>query len=82
MVDGQDRLDRMLRWSIPFAILLPMGIGSAIAVVNGLRARSAIRRSNYALKGDLRAWWCLIVGGIGLLAWVPLLIAIGLHQLQ
>ena len=82
MIDGQSRIDSTLRWGIVFSILWLMGIGSAIAVINGLRARGAILRSRGALTGMGRVWWCLIVGGIGLLVWAPILIANGVHQFR
>jgi hypothetical protein len=80
MIADQDRVDRLLRWGVLFSIVWLMGIGSAIAIINGLRARSLIQRANGSLVGTGRAWCCLIVGGIGFLLWIPILIANVVHQ--
>jgi len=80
MIETQDDADRTLRWGVVFSIVWLMGIGSAIAVVNGLRVRSAIQRSAGTLTGMRRVWWCLIVGGLGFLLWAPILVANLVHQ--
>jgi hypothetical protein len=41
--------------------------------------RRIIRASGGALKGMKRAWWCLIVGAIGMVAWFPIL-AVGIYN--
>jgi hypothetical protein len=51
-----------------------MGIGSVIAVVAGLKARRLIRKSGGALAGMGRVWWCLVVGVLGILLWIPVMV--------
>lgn len=46
-----------------------MGVGSLIAVVQGIKARKIIRQSNGEIKGMGKVIWCFIVGGAGLLFW-------------
>jgi len=70
----QDQLDRNLRWGIIFSIVWLMGIGSLVAVVLGFKAKRAIKASNGSLIGIGRTWWCLIVGGLGIFFWVPVVI--------
>jgi hypothetical protein len=68
----QVHVDRILRWGIIFSLLWLVGLGSALAVFNGVRARRLIGASNGQLAGIGRAWWCIIVGGLGLLIWLPI----------
>ncbi|MDQ6827797.1 MAG: hypothetical protein M3081_02915 [Gemmatimonadota bacterium] len=70
----QDRVDALLRRGVIFSILWLAGIGSAIAFVSGLRARRLIVASNGTLRGGGRVWWCLIVGGVGIILWTPLVV--------
>lgn len=65
----QREVDRLLRRGIWFSIFWVMGVGSAIAVVNALKADRLMRRSGGALKGRVKVWWCYIIGGCGLLWW-------------
>ena len=80
MLTDQDRVDRLLRWGVIFSIVWLMGLGSAVAVVNGWRARSLIQASGGSIGGMGRAWWCLIVGGLGFLLWAPILVVNVAHQ--
>jgi len=70
----QARVDGLLRRGMIFSILWLMGIGSAIAVISGVKAKRLIEESGGTVSGMKRVWWCLIVGGIGLLIWVPVVI--------
>ncbi len=70
----QLELDHLLRRGILFSILWLMGIGSAIAVYSGLKAKRAIGASGGVLQGSRRVWWCLIVGGLGIIIWSPLVV--------
>ncbi|HEX6990527.1 MAG TPA: hypothetical protein VF151_01530 [Gemmatimonadales bacterium] len=54
-------------------ILWLMGIGSAIAVYHGLKARRMTAASGGQLRDGLTLWWILIVGTLGMLVWLPLL---------
>jgi hypothetical protein len=76
---GQEQLDRILSRGILFSILWLMGFGSLYAFWCGLRARRMIRASAGALTGGGRAWWCLIVGALGMLVWFPIF-AVGIFN--
>lgn len=71
----QSRVDSLTRLGIVFAIVWLAGIGSAIAVVCGLKAKRIIDRSEGELDGSGRALFCLIAGTVGLVIWVPILTA-------
>ena len=65
----QAELNSMLRRGVLFSIFWLMGVGSLIAVINGVKARRIIQRSNGELEGAGQVIWCLVVGGVGLLFW-------------
>lgn len=71
----QDQVDRSLKWGIVFSICWLVGLGSLYAFIQGLRTRKAIVRSEGQLVGTGRAWWCIIVGGLGFLWWFPIVAA-------
>ena len=73
-VIDQESLDGLLARGILFSILWLMGFGSLYAFISGLRARRIIRSSGGALVGIRKAWWCLIVGGIGVAVWFPIIV--------
>jgi len=64
LASEQARLDRMLTRGFVYSIVWLAGLGSCYALFQGLRARRMIKL-NPALRGNDRAWWCLIVGGVG-----------------
>jgi hypothetical protein len=70
----QARLNTMLRWGVAFSIVWLAGVGSLIALCLGLRGRWLIS-TNVGLHGMGRAWWCIIVGGIGVAVLAALLAA-------
>ena len=65
----QAKVNGLLRRGVVFSILWLMGIGSAIAVISGLKAKRLIQGSGGTVTGIGRAWWCLIVGGLGIVIW-------------
>ena len=76
----QVRVDSLLRWGIVFSLVWLAGLGSLIAFVLGMRARTLIRRWGGGLIGSRRAWWCLIVGAVGMLIWFPIWIIGTINQ--
>jgi hypothetical protein len=66
----QNEVNAKLRRGIFYSIFWLMGVGSAIAVMQGFKAKRLIRQSGGELKGMGKVWWCFIVGGAGLLFWL------------
>lgn len=66
----QSEVNTKLRRGIFYSIFWLMGVGSAIAVIEGFKAKKLISQSGGELKGMGRVWWCFIVGGAGLLFWL------------
>jgi 6-phosphogluconate dehydrogenase (decarboxylating) len=69
----QGDLDRLLRWGIVFSIVWLAGVGSLFALLAGRKAQREIARSGGEMEGSGRARWCVIVGSIGLVIWIPIL---------
>jgi len=69
MTDEQSQLNKLLWRGIFFSIAWLAGVGSFIAFRSGLRGRRLIGHSAGRLQGMGKAWWCLIVGGLGLAIW-------------
>jgi hypothetical protein len=67
----QRQVDDMLKLGLILSIVWCAGIGSLMALINGLRAMRIIRASNGDIAGIGRAWWCIIVGCIGVGWWLP-----------
>lgn len=65
----QAKVNGLLRRGMVFSILWLMGIGSVIAVVSALKANRLIVESGGAVTGMGKVWWCLIVGGLGIMIW-------------
>lgn len=65
----QAQVNKLLRWGIFFSMVWLAGVGSFIAMRRGMRARRLIKQSDGRLQGMGRVWWCLIVGGFGLVVW-------------
>jgi hypothetical protein len=65
----QDHVDSILRKGILFSILWLMGVGSVISIFHALKALRIIKQSNGAITGMGKVWWCLIVGGWGVMFW-------------
>jgi len=73
-VEAQRQIDAVLRRGIIFSIVWLAGIGSVIAIFCGLRAKKLIAQLGTEASGTGRVWWCLIVGGVGLLVWGPIIV--------
>jgi hypothetical protein len=65
----QNEVDAILRRGIIFSIFWLMGVGSLIAIIQGIKARKIIRQSNGQITGMGKVMWCFIVGGVGVLFW-------------
>jgi hypothetical protein len=72
-LEQQVKVSRMLATGFAFSIVWMGGIGSLIALVLGLRARKIIQQSNGEIVGIKMAWWCIIVGALGVLSLPPLI---------
>jgi hypothetical protein len=79
---SQPQLNSKLRWAVVFSVVWLFGLGSAFAFTQALRARRYILESNGNLRGTGRVWWCLIVGAIGMVLWLPLLGIIIINQFR
>lgn len=66
----QSEVNAKLRRGIFYSIFWLMGVGSAIAVMEGFKAMKLISQSGGKLEGMGKVWWCFIVGGAGLLFWL------------
>ena len=75
----REAVRRLLNRGVLFSILWLMGVGSAIALYCGLRARGIARASGGRVRGGAKMWWCLIVGTIGIVIWAPI-VAVGLFN--
>lgn len=75
----QYEVDSMLRFGVICSLVWMMGFGSLWAIICGLRAARIIRASNGEVTGSGKARWCIIVGTIGLVVWLPILVVILVH---
>jgi hypothetical protein len=71
---AQVKLSLLLSCGFAFSLIGVGGLGSLIAFAIGLHARARIKRSGNRLAGLSLAWWCILMGGLGVLV-VPLGIA-------
>jgi len=78
-LEQQVRVSRILSDGFMFSIVWLGGIGSLIALIQGLRALRIIRQSRGQLTGINMAWWCVIAGALGVVI-VPLLLYLNLTQ--
>ncbi len=74
----QRKVKLLLRIGIFFSIFWVAGIGSIISIVLGLKARNIIKRANMDINGMGGVYWCLIVGGLGLIILLLIFIAVTL----
>ncbi len=66
-IETQDRASarevrRLTKQATFFLIFWLFGIGSLVAIFNGLKARKLIRASNDRIPGMVGAWVCISVG--------------------
>jgi hypothetical protein len=78
----QEKVNAMLRRGILFSIFWLMGVGSLIAIIQGIKAQMIIRQSNGQISGTGKVWWCFVVGGTGLLFWGYVLIMVIISALR
>jgi len=64
----QVRLCKILGIAFAFSLMGLSGLGSLIALTLGLRAIYIIKRHQGRVGGVLLAWWCIIVGALGILS--------------
>jgi hypothetical protein len=76
----QGQVDRNLQLGVILSVLWLAGIGSLFATIFGFRALKAIDASHGTLVGSGRAWWCLVVGGLGIFFWFPIIIVSVVNQ--
>jgi hypothetical protein len=70
---NQKQIDKCLTWGIVFSVVWIWGIGSFVALIMGLKARKAVQASNGKYHGLVRVWWCILVGGVGVI-WITTLV--------
>lgn len=78
----QQKVDAMLRRGIMFSIFWLMGIGSAIAIIEAIKARRIIKASNGEIRGSDKISWCFIVGGAGLLFWLFVIVKVIINKVS
>ena len=74
----QRKVKSLLRIGIFFSVFWLAGIGSIISIVLGLKAKNIIKRANMNINGMGGVYWCLIVGGLGLVILLLIFIAVTL----
>ena len=78
-LEQQVRVSRMLAYGFIFSLGWLAGVGSLIALIQGLRAMRIIRHSHGQLTGTNLAWWCIITGALGVII-LPLLLYLDLSK--
>jgi hypothetical protein len=67
----QVRLCKILGLAFALSITGVAGVGSLFALVQGLRVRRVIKQHRGRFGGILLAWWCIVVGALGVLLLPP-----------
>ena len=67
----QMRVSRMLGFGFAMSLAWCGGIGSLIALINGLRARRLIRESADRIAGMKMSLWCIVSGAVGVVVAPP-----------
>jgi hypothetical protein len=76
----QIKVSKLLSHGFVFSIVWIGGIGSLIAFISGLKARRIIHQSNDELAGIKMAWWCIIVGALGMILAPLAIISVVMNQ--
>ncbi|MCH7688090.1 MAG: hypothetical protein IH899_15655 [Planctomycetes bacterium] len=74
--DPQFTVNRLLARGIASSLVWMMGFGSLYSIFCAFQAKKMINRSNGELHGLKRVRWCYVVGGIGIIIWMPVVAAI------
>ena len=64
---AQIKLSVLLGYGFAFSLLGIGGLAPLVAFVIGWHARRRIKQSPDKLVGAKLAWWCIVVGGLGML---------------
>lgn len=72
---AQIKLSVLLGYGFAFSLLGIGGLAPLIAFIIGWQARRRIKQSPVKLVGAKLAWWCLVVGGVGMIILPLVLIA-------
>jgi hypothetical protein len=59
---GALEVRRLTKQATFFLVLWLFGIGSVVAIVNGVRAHALIGSSDGRIKGSVAAWVCIVLG--------------------
>jgi hypothetical protein len=78
----QQTVDSLLKKGVVLSILWLAGVGSLIALVLGLRAKRLIEQSEGVATGMGRVWWCVVVGGLGMVIWLPIVLVSVINNLN
>jgi len=65
----QIKLSVLLGYGFAFSLLGIGGLASLIAFIIGWEVRRRIKQSHDKLVGAKLAWWCIVVGGLGMVTW-------------
>ena len=68
----ETRIRTLARWGIVLSVLWVGGIGSIIAITNGIKIHRLRKAHSWVGTGLAASIWCIVVGLIGLAFTVPL----------
>jgi hypothetical protein len=72
----REEIDSLLRRGVVFSVVWAAGVGSLIALRNGLKAKRMIREAGFTDIGTGRVWWCILVGAFGTAVWLPFFVLV------
>lgn len=73
-LEQQIKVSKMLAIGFACSLITLGGLSSLVALVIGLRAKKLIQQSKSEIVGIKLAWWCIIVGALGLTILPPLVL--------